>query len=105
MPFVEFFLAGDGDEENINHYAAIRMRVVGTGNLDMQLASLDRIDTSDLVAFTLSETNAREPTRLCNFVSQKARLKVSTDVIDEFFNIDKVIIFAREIYKEFPGLD
>ncbi len=105
MPFVEFFLAGDGDEENINHYAAVRMRVVGTGNLDMHLASLDRINTVDLFPFTLSETNAREPTRLVNFVTQRALLKVSTDVIDEYFDIDKVIIFARELYKEFPGLD
>jgi len=87
----------------INHYNAVRMRVTGAGSLQMKLLSLDDIDTQTLVPFTMAATTQREPTRLANFKSQRARLEIKTTLIDETFRISKIIIFSKPVESEFPG--
>lgn len=87
----------------IQHYNAVRMRLTGSGSLQMQLQSLDDVDVQDLVPFTMAATTQREPTRLANFKSQAARLEIKTTQIDETFRISKIIIFAKPVESEFPG--
>lgn len=90
-------------QENILHYGGVRMRVTGTGNLRMTLTSLDDIRSTTLVPFVLQDERSREPTRLCNFVSQRAKLKIYTTAIDEVFRVNRVIVFVKELYTQFPG--
>ena len=90
-------------QEEIVHYGGVRLRVTGSGNLDMQFLSLDDVDTQSLVPLAMSTTNAREPTRLANFISQRAMLKISSDVINEHFRISRIIIFAKPLWANFPG--
>lgn len=87
----------------IQHYNAVRMRLTGSGTLQMTLFSLDDIDSQTLVPFTMASTTQREPTRLANFKSQRACLEVKTTLIDETFRIGKIIIFAKPVESEFPG--
>ena len=41
--------------ENISHFAAIRIRVNGTGNLKMKTFSLDDVRSKELVPLTMSQ--------------------------------------------------
>lgn len=89
--------------EEILHFAGVRMRVTGAGNLDLHFASLDNIDVQTLAPLVMSATTAREPTRLANFISQRGSLRVGTDVIDETFRINRIIVFAKPIWSQYPG--
>jgi len=90
-------------QEEILHYGGVRMRVTGSGFLDMSFLSLDEVEVKALVPFTMSATTAREPTRLANFISQRAMLKISTDTINESFKVNRIIIFAKPLWSNFPG--
>lgn len=89
--------------ENLTHYGAIRLRVVGSGNLDLSLHSLDNVRNSTLVTLALSSLTNREPTRLCNFIEQRAQLRIGTNLINETFKINRIIVFVKEVYSSYPG--
>lgn len=96
--------AGVGSHaEEILHFAGIRIRVTGSGNLDLQFQSLDGVDRQTLSPLVMSTVTAREPTRLANFISQRGALVISTNVINEIFRINRVIVFAKPIWSQFPG--
>lgn len=102
-PFVELFTVSDETEENIIHVGAIRIRVVGAGNLKMDLFSLDKVKTLALVPLIMQFVTDIEPTRLCNFMSQRAILKLGTDVLDDRMQINRIIIYIRPVYTSYPG--
>jgi hypothetical protein len=86
------------------HYNGVRMRLTGSGSLQMTLYSLDEIDSYTMIPFTMAATTAREPTRLANFKSQRASLEFKTTLINETFRISKIVIFAKAVEGgEFPG--
>ncbi len=93
-----------GQGELIHHVAAVRMRVVGSGNLDMSLKDLDDIHTSTLVPFAMSGTTYIEPTRLSNFKSQRVLLRFGVDTIDEWFRIQRIIIFVKPVETSYPSI-
>lgn len=100
-PFAQTALMGD-KEENILHITGVRMRVVGAGNLDNILYSMDPIINQSLRTVVMASTNDDEPTILSNFNSQRTMLKVSTDEIDEIFNITRIILFGKPLWTDFP---
>lgn len=89
--------------EEVLHFAGVRLRVTGIGNLDLVFASLDTIDTQTLSPIVMANSTAREPTRLANFISQRGMLRVGTNVIDEVFRINRIIVFAKPIWSQYPG--
>lgn len=91
------------DEGQIFHFGLVRLRVVGSGNLEMNLYSYDEIEKSSLVDLTLSNTNKKELTRLCNFSQQRAFFEGKVDEIDEWFEISKIVIFIKPVANEFPS--
>lgn len=88
--------------EQINHTNAVRLRVTGSGNLQMTLYGLDKVKSQDLTAYAMSSTNFQQPTILANFSSQRTKLRVYTLAIDETFKINKIILFMRPIYTGYP---
>src|SRR3990167_6309161 len=82
--------------ENISHFNSVRMRVIGTGSLQMTLFSLQDVRSEVLVPFTMSLTTNIQPTRLANFIEQRASLEVKTTAINEYFRINRIIIFSRK---------
>ncbi len=92
-----------GNGELIHHVGAVRMRVTGSGSLDMELSSLDDIQAQTLVPFTMTSTTYIEPNRLANFKSQRIKLRFSVDQIDEWFQIRRIIIFAKPVETSYPG--
>jgi|GraSoiStandDraft_4_1057263.scaffolds.fasta_scaffold00110_35 hypothetical protein len=96
--------ASDGSSgENISHFAAIRVRVTGTGNLLMQVSSLDNVKTKTLVPFTLQAANRIIPTRLVNFTEQRASFELKTSIIGEKFRINRIVVFMKEVASSYPG--
>lgn len=92
-----------GGGEYIYHVAGVRLRVIGSGSLRMFFHSLDSIRSFTLLPLSMSSTNDKEPTRLGNFRSQRIQLELKTDAIDEYFQISKIIIFAKTSATSLPG--
>jgi hypothetical protein len=88
-------------EQDILHFGAVKFRVNGTGSLQLRFLSLDSVDTLTLVPLTMSLLPARQPTRLCNFISQRGMLEGKTTVINEVFRINKIILFSKPLWTEY----
>lgn len=89
--------------ENISHFTAVRMRVTGSGILRMRMLSDDEVVTQTLVPFTMAATTNIQPTRLCNFMQQRAQLEIKTTAKDETFKINRIILFVKETFTSYPG--
>ncbi len=86
-----------------HHIVAVRLRVVGTGNLLLSLEDYDAIQTQSLVALPMQASTRIEPMRLANFQSQRTRLIGQVTELDENFDIHRIIIFAKPVATEYPG--
>lgn len=69
----------------------------------MTLSDLDDANPETLVPLTLSSAPGKEPTRLANHKSQRIKLKIYTTAIDEIVRINKIILYAKELYTSYPG--
>jgi len=92
-----------GGGENILHCTGVRLRVIGNGNLDMVLYSLDSVRSFPMLALPMTATAEREPTRLGNFKSQRIQLAFSVNVVNEYFKISQIIFFAKTSGTSYPG--
>jgi len=92
-----------GGGENILHCAGVRLRIVGAGNLDMTLFSLDSVRSYPMLALPMTATTDIELTRIANFRSQRIQLAFSVDVISEYFKISKIVFFAKASATSYPG--
>lgn len=94
--------------DNILHTTSVRMRVRGTGNLDMKLRALVEPEDVDppvevsLLPVVMVAGTPRAVNTLANFESQYTQLEITTDEIDEYFRIDKVTIYVKEVATSYP---
>lgn len=91
-------------QDNIVHYTSVRMRIIGNGQLKMTMFSQDNIYSSVLLPFTMQATTNIRPTRLMNFQHQRAYLEGKTDSILQWFKINKIVIYAKEVFVDYPNL-
>ena len=89
--------------ENISHFAAIRIRVNGTGSLHMTAYSLDDVRSKVLVPFTMATATRIIPTRIVNFMEQRAAFELKTTDFDDSFRINRIIVFTKEVFTSYPG--
>jgi hypothetical protein len=89
--------------ESISHFVAIRIRVNGTGSLQMKTCSLDDVRTKTLVPLTMQPLARIIPTRLVNFMEQRASFELKTTQMDEKFRINRIVIFTKEVFTSYPG--
>ena len=61
----------------INHFSAVRMRVIGSGSLQVRLISLDTTTEKVLTPIVMTAQSARYPNQLVNFNQQKAQLEIN----------------------------
>lgn len=101
-PHYTTFLAGD-EAGNILHFGSLRVRVTGSGNLLMSIFSLDDVRTKVMQPFVLETTNHSMPVRIVNFNTQKARVKFSTQDLDDYFVITRIIIFVKKLFTMYPA--
>lgn len=88
--------------EFIYHYVAARLRVTGSGNLLMRLISVDAVKEKDFVPLVMQVVTDRNQTKLINFKQETAQLEIKTTEIDEYFEIDKIMIFVKPIASSYP---
>jgi hypothetical protein len=93
--------SGNGEFEH--HIVGIRYRINGSGNHKISLTDYDNIQTQNLVDLPMQVITRFEPMRLSNFQSQRTRLVGKTTELNEWFEISRIIIFAKPIAIEYPG--
>jgi hypothetical protein len=89
--------------ENEHHVVGVRLRVTGSGTLDLELSDLDDVQVQTLIPLTMASSARIEPTRLANFQSQRIRLSLGTTEINETFLIKRIIIYSKPVAVEYPG--
>lgn len=91
-------------EQDILHFGAVKLRVNGTGSLQMKFIGLDNATEQVLAPITMATLPGRQPQRLSNFIGQRALLEGKTTVINEIFRINKIIIFSKPLWTEYSSL-
>ena len=94
--------SGSGGD-NITHFAGIRLRITGEGALQSRFIGLDEVETYTLLSLTLSTTSRISLFRLANFVNQQSMLEMSITELDENFRCNRIIVYAKTIWKEVPA--
>lgn len=89
--------------EYILHYGAVTLRVNGAGSLRGSFIGLDDIIINTLHPLTMASAPGREPTILANTKSQRARLKLETTAIDEVMKINRIVVWTKALYTQYPG--
>lgn len=84
------------------HFAAVRMRIVGQGNLQQFLRSLDNINYDVMVDLPLQIKTNREPTTLANYIDQRGQFEFRTVEIDEVINLSSIQIYIRPVATGYP---
>lgn len=87
---------------SILHFAGTRLRVTGSGNLKLSLNSLQNVNVATLTPIPMADPTSREPVVLANFINQRGQLKFGTTVINEVFNISRIVIFVKPIWTGYP---
>lgn len=84
------------------HLVGVRVRVLGSGNLDMTLYTLDEVRSLVLNPFAVTPTDEFSQTRITNFQTQRMKLRISMDTIDEYFHIHQIIFYTKPVAVERP---
>jgi hypothetical protein len=96
-------LSEESSGEVTTHFGSIRIRVVGFGNLKMSVYSLVGTNSKTLAPLPMAFLSRYSLTRLVNFVEQRATFELKTINSGDYFRINRIIIFTKEIYKSYPG--
>lgn len=91
-----------GRGEFDTHIVGIRARIVGSGSMQYTLEDYSAIQTTNLTTLTLAVTTRFEPTVLANYQSQRTRLIGKVTVVSEWFDISRIIIWAKAVAIEYP---
>lgn len=107
MPYAETALldsvgARKSHGEMINHYTGVTLRVQGSGNLDMQIQSQEEIRTKNFVPLVMATNTDIQPTQITNFNAQRAKLRISVNEINEYFQISRIIVWVKPTDSMFP---
>ena len=86
----------------INHFGQVTLRVNGSGSLLLSLIGIDDVRTKTIAPLTMQTSPGKEPTKITNFKSQRARLRFETAVIDDFLKINKIILWIKPVASGFP---
>lgn len=85
----------------IYHFNAVRLRLSGTGSLQMTL--INGTKNFSLVNTTIPATSERETLTKANFRQQYVQLEIKTMTKDEKFKISKITIYLRQSASGYPG--
>ena len=94
--------------ENINHYNGIRLRVLGTGELNIRFLSMPDFNDVQtervLVPLDLDAMNqTREPLKKVNFMQQRSQVELKTTEFGAFVRINRLVVFAKPVFTNYPG--
>ena len=84
------------------HVVSVRARVIGNGFMRYTLEDYSAIQSTDLAPLTMLPATRFEPTVLANFQSQRTRLIGKVTDVNEWFEISRILIFAKPVAIEYP---
>lgn len=84
------------------HFAAVRLHVEGSGQLQMKLISLSDVKEAVMVPLTMQNPTPNLSTKLVNFKQARARLEIKTTEIDEVFDVNAILIFTKPVSSSDP---
>jgi hypothetical protein len=96
-------LSEQSSGEATTHFGSIRIRVSGDGQLKIAVYSLDDLNSKTLAPLEMALRNRYSPTRIVNFSEQRATFELKTTNFSEYFKINRIVIFTKEMYKSYPG--
>lgn len=88
--------------EYVNHFNSVRLRLNGEGNLLMELQSLDDIRTVTIAPIAMQVLTNIQPTRPTNMIEQRVIFRLGTTEINEWFRVNRIILFASQFGTEYP---
>lgn len=91
-------------DESILHFGLARIRVTGSGALKLIIKGYDSNPSFNLAPITMQLGPGRESDRLCNLSNQRAQLRVYVTDLNEYFRINRIVLFAKTIYNQYPGV-
>lgn len=89
-------------DDNILHFNSLRGRIRGEGILRVRIFDLDDTQSKDFPLINMTTLTGRFVHKLVNFKSQRGCIELKTTEIDERFIINKLTLFAKPIYTEYP---
>ena len=93
---------GNAGGESDTHIVGIRARIIGSGSMQYVLEDYSAIQSVSLTPLTLAAATRFEPTVLANFQSQRTRLIGSVSTVSQWFEVSKLIIWAKPVAIEYP---
>lgn len=111
MPFIRFAYSDSAGAarsvqssgDNINHFNAVRLRVNGNGMLKMRIFSLDDAKSRVIADIKMSPNPGKLITKLTNLMTERASLEIKTTSINDYFKINRIILFSREVFSSHPN--
>ena len=93
--------------ESINHFNGVRLRVIGSGDLQVGVYAPYGDDQDLLVetipVYTMSTVTNQQPALLMNTRQQRASLEIKVTEINEWFQINRIVVFAKPLWTSFVG--
>lgn len=87
----------------INHFGGIKLRVKGTGNLQVSMFGEDDTVTATAPSIIMAQNPGYEPDRITNFQNEKMALKLRANLFEERATISKITIYAKPIWLRRPA--
>jgi hypothetical protein len=93
--------------EAISHFNGVRPRVIGEGSL-LVAAYAPGGDNTDILIetvmpYTMAASTEKQPTLLMNVKQQRISLEIKVTEINEWFQINRMNVFYRQLFTSFPG--
>ena len=100
--WVEFPLLPQDDNWPVYHYAGIRVRVKGSGNLQISLSGVNSVQTAYAPSLPLQANPGRPFFRGFNFTSEKCAVKLRTNEPNESFLLTHFTLFHKLLWLTRP---
>jgi hypothetical protein len=87
----------------INHFGGVKLRVVGSGSLQIQAAGEDGINSTTIPPLTLATAPGYEPDRIFNFINEKMSLRFRVSNFGEYYTINRIDIYGKPLWLRRPS--
>jgi hypothetical protein len=95
--------------ESINHFNGLRIRVIGNGDLQVNVYAISGNESSPdvlvetLLPYTMTSATPKQPTLLANVRQQRASFEVKVTEFGEWFQVQRIVVFAKPLFSQYPG--
>lgn len=93
---------GESDESVLNHYAAIRSHIVGSGTCEVRLYGLHNTITLQAPSILLEAAPGREIIRKFLFQAARAAVGLRIASIDDWFYWSKLTLYVNALWNDSP---